>query len=38
VDVFMRTSDETVEDALREAGEQDDKKIRMVLRSLGVQD
>lgn len=37
-DVFVKAADGIVKDALREADEQDDKKIRRLLRSLGVQD
>jgi AbrB family looped-hinge helix DNA binding protein len=37
-DVFVKATDEIVKDAFRKADEQDDKKIRRLLRSLGVQD
>jgi len=37
-EIFVKASDEIVEDTLREADKQDDEKIRRLLRSLGIRD
>jgi AbrB family looped-hinge helix DNA binding protein len=37
-EIFVKASDEIIEDTLREADKQDDEKIRRLLRSLGIRD
>jgi AbrB family looped-hinge helix DNA binding protein len=37
-EIFVRAADKIVENTLREADEQDDAKIRRLLRDLGVRD